>query len=331
VRTHGIINLQERIMSTSTTLRGGIVATSLLGLLTVGTTVSWQSQEPKATTDAASKSYGQDLEPLRQAYRQLHEKALRSLKDGTRGWPAGSTSSAGDTNRTGSTGATSQAISFREDDRLVAACSDGLLAGAPTTGTSFGRESQSRSNDPTGPNDQGERASNDPSRRDASDSTRESSRSGELVGMIIVCTHSVDGTDGHALGGSTRESSRPEEASTSQPDRSTGVETRTSAGTRKLEPGVYAVRASAGTVQLTDKSGQIVLTAMLGDPGLYGGSSQAGTSGADHNRPQGTSEGRPAHVGIKEQSWGHIFGAITKEAMTSMGWSKSDHSMSTSR
>jgi hypothetical protein len=316
-------------MGTAFTHRAATVAATSICLLTVGTAIARQNQEPKTPpSDPSSRSRevdDQDLQPLRRAYQNLHEAALRALQAGAQEWRSTMPSTEGSTEPKGSTGGSSQSVHLRSDEILIAACSEGLLAGAPAFGMGSARNPRPISTDDEG------QADLDLARRDSTMPNSGSSPSSEPVGMILVCAHSVNAGHGQATEESSLESPRPQEASTGQHDRNRASTAHRSSGGSRLQPGVYAVKTSADTVQLTDKSGQVVLTARLhGD--VHGSRpDEASTPPRDRVKPQRVPEGRPDQAGGESQNWEFIFGAITKEAITSMGWTRADKSSSASR
>ncbi|MBL8803168.1 MAG: hypothetical protein JNN27_14280 [Planctomycetes bacterium] len=260
----------------------------------------------------------QGMEQIGSAYRQLHQVTLSTLQDKARGWkekPAAGTTRSTDSNPGSPSSAMSTAMSLRGDELLIAACTKGLLAGAPSTstGNSTGGDARKPSTPLGDERNQGTQPNSD-----KQDQTSGSAGS-ELrsVGMILVHAHTSGTTaDMDPIGGNNPSNDRDTREASGDRDSAPRNAASGNVGARALKPGVYCVKQTGSSVWLTDQEGQTVLRTTLDSP-LAGKSPKAGELGGQQ-RETGSDSLRTANQG----EWEQVFGAITKEAMSSMGWVK---------
>lgn len=341
------------------TYRGATAATTLL--LAVGTAATLfaqtsptqqertqnPNQNPSRQTQPGLKDFdSKEFDRIANAYRELHQVTLSTLQQEARDWKE--SKSIGDPNRgtgdanrgtTGTTGTTGDTagslsgsqMSLRGDELLIAACPEGLLAGAPTSGTMSKSDMRPAGTDgrPAG-TDGDNQGTSQGSTQDRTASASGSLLEGQTVGMLLVCAHSTSATAG--LEPSTRKGENEPREATGDRDATTRNASASLMG--PLKPGAYCVKQSGNSVWLTDEQGQTVLRTMLDKhPGI-------GTGLGDVRHDRDVNDGRDVsgrdaagsdkdRTGQRDASlalagtpgnWEHIFGAIAKEAMHSMGW-----------
>lgn len=298
----------------ASTLRGGIAATTLF--LVLGAAVSVSAQTPSSAgqrqdpLSQGSDQRGMGMKDIGDAYLHLQRVSLNTLRQEAGKWKEERAGESGDSD---SRDVSASSASLRGDELLIAACSKGLVAGAPSSTTM----ASSRASDSS---DRGDRASG-PQRTPVEQnqtSSRQAASDGQAVGMILVCAHSTDDAS-RASGTSDRREKQAREASGEQDRAARSASAATATG--KLEPGVYCVKQSGQSVWLTDEEGQVVLRATMD---AHSGKSSSKLGDSRDQDPSGELGSRGLGDRSDDRSeWEHVFGAITKEAMTSMGWSES--------
>ncbi|MEO6597805.1 MAG: hypothetical protein ABIP94_23920, partial [Planctomycetota bacterium] len=152
---------------------------------------------------------------------------------------------------------------------------------------------------------------------------------GQTVGMLLVS--SLDGTAaGRPVPGSSSgsagetgdsgrsKSDRPQDSSTGRTARDTAGASTGMARGGPLAPGAYAIKREGNSVWLTDASGQVALRTSIDMPNPTSTSSSSTSPDDAGSSSRGTTTTGTAMGGAHD--WELVFGAITKEAMTSMGW-----------
>lgn len=364
----------------SSIFQGSVAATVLL--VAVGAAMAVNGQEPSRSSpqveresqgsvqqDRMGKADSEAMREIGSAYQSLHQVTLRVLEEKSRNWKDGSQpgttpGAEGERNPTARTPGMGSSTAIRGQELLIAACSDGLLAGAPSgnarpasSGAAGGMGNSRDAGNPGSTGDAGtERgAGTSPSAQRPGDrqgtGLGSPSNAGEVVGMILICEHSNDGI---ARVGATAEQNerRAGEASS---ERESALPRN--AGSGRLVPGVYSVKQTGQSVWLTDQEGQVVLRTTIdgrdsggmstdrdqrrglgNEPGAdrdaRGQTEQNDQSGQTDSTGRANQSGQNGQAGERQQGaivtqapggdhqWEQVFGAITKEAMTSMGWSQ---------
>ncbi|MCA8952777.1 MAG: hypothetical protein KDE27_24920 [Planctomycetes bacterium] len=284
-----------------------------------------RQQDPDHAGARTDESSSRSTDPVQRAHEQLQRATLEALRQQAGEWRTGAnagSSSTGDATGTeqgtpdaagrGATGAspagetsTSTAGSamagrLQADELMIAACPNGLLAGAPFADGARrsmrgerGNASGRSAGDATGETDEDRR-------QQAGDGSRAGNSSNhEIAGLILV---SEDG----AARGQGRRSARGDASTGERGDVSVGGDRidRSAPAARpgkgRLQPGVYAVECSGSRVALKDRSGNIVLNATVAPSGSM--------------RPASTETDRSTTA---RPDWEMVFGAITAEVMTS--------------
>ena len=293
--------------------RGGAAASYLLALA-LGATAS--GQDPARTTDAPS------MQRIGDAYRQLQQAALSALQEKARAWKEEDEAPAATQQDDASPARNAQSpgsgLTLRSEELLIAACPDGLLAGAPSASSA----SVSKAQPPGSSGDQrdDDRATPPPTSVDPS-----GQGGGRTVGLVLVCSHSPApaGAVGDGQGQSDKQAK--EAGSTRDPRTAGGVGTAGAPG--PLKPGVYCVKQSGNSVWLADQGGQVVLRANLDGHGKAPGDASAGQHAGQDDRQAGAAPPKAMH----EADWEHVFGALAEEVMVTMGWTENSASSSSAR
>lgn len=253
----------------------------------------------------------QGMEQIGNAYKQLHQVTLNALQEQARSWkdkPVAGTV-------LGTDSASSQSLSLRGEELMIAACPGGLLAGAPSgTANHDARKPATPpandKNDGKDDNKQGTQPNPDRSSQGAGAAGND----GQSVGMILVHANTLGGATAGRDNNIQKGDKGPQEASGDGEGATRNASSGVSAGA--LKPGVYCVKQSGSSVWLTDQQGQIVLRTTL--------------DAKSGNKPQTPNEvggqNRESDLGLQRAGghgeWEQVFGAIAKEAMHSMGWAK---------
>ncbi|MBI1381954.1 MAG: hypothetical protein GC161_12810 [Planctomycetaceae bacterium] len=337
-----------------------------------------RESQNSAQQDRMGKADSEAMREIGSAYQSLHQVTLRVLEEKSRNWKdngqSGTTAGAeGERTPSAQTPGMGSSTAIRGQELLIAACRDGLLAGAPSgerragaSGATGGMGNNRDAGNTGTPGDAGtERgAGTSPSAQRPGERQGAGlgapSLAGEVVGMILICEHSNEGI---ARGGATagQNDRRAGEASS---ERESAMPRN--AGSGRLVPGVYSVQQTGQSVWLTDQEGQVVLRTTIegrgidtmstdreqrrdggmergtgrnagdqsGQPGQNGQSGQDEQSGQNGRTDQEGQVGRTGQSDQRQQGaittaapgghheWEQVFGAITKEAMTSLGWSQ---------
>lgn len=277
--------------------------------------------------------HGKEFEQIAGAYRSLHQITLSALQQEARSWKETKSSgpSGGDLNRgtgdanrgdTGNAGgaggasSSSPQMTLRGDELLIAACTEGLIAGAPSTMAKFdGSKPDAR---PAGTDGDGQGSGSSQGSGQDRPAQAGSMQDGQCVGMLIVCQHSVGSAAGTAgIDPSTRKGeNEPREAAG---DRNASTREASASMAGPLKEGAYCVKQSGSSVWLVDEQGQTVLRTSLGKP-MGAHDPRDVTGGGASDRRGEHDMGMSSHAGSND--WNHVFGAIAQEAMSSMGWAK---------
>lgn len=283
---------------------GGIAASALLLAFATAAAVFGQSPQsatkPQDRAQQGSNLQGQQgMEQIGNAYKQLHQVTLSALQEEARGWkdkPADRTARG--------TASASTSLSLRGEELLIAGCPEGLLAGAPNG------DARKPATLPADDGKQGTQPNPDRS----SQTVGAAGSDGQSVGMLLVCAHSTGGATAGLEGATQKAEKELREASG---DRAAAA--RNAAGVISalaLKPGVYCVKQSGASVWLIDQEGQTVLRTTL-DAQRGNKSPKASDVGGQEREPD-----LAVQRAGSQGDWEHVFGAIAKEAMNSMGWAK---------
>ncbi|MCA9321321.1 MAG: hypothetical protein KDB53_11330, partial [Planctomycetes bacterium] len=265
------------------------------------------------------------------AYRQLHRTALDALQKKARSWksePANDGSQT-DAAKTPSlrTAGVSTPVLLRGDEMLIVACSEGLLAGAPSGMVKVMTHPSDSSDDDLDADDD-TKSDAQPSKERRDKTSRTDDPAGQTVGLILVCQHSTSETSG--VSGTDDRREKQDQETTYQRDGTMKSDPAKADG--QLMPGVYCVKRSGRLVWLADEAGQVVLkTTLDAQRGNLGAKATDGYGRDDDEEPAsraGKKHQRETVVAMggnqTRNDWDHIFSALAKEAMNSMGWAKND-------
>lgn len=283
-------------------------------VLTVAAATTLSAQDPivdqSDRTRDTQKQHGQDMQ-VQRAHEQLNAAAFGELQRKAREWKEGNRRPTGDERPNPDS---SSSLSLGQSNLLIAACSKGLLAGAPTT-DSEGLQSPNRGQETSGTGSERQPEADKPE-----GSRADTKRAHRTVGMILVATtHSATNS---GVGEDQPRDSRAHDASGQSDALETGG---------RLRPGVYAVKVTGLTgnsISLTDQSGRVVLSTTIQSNGHAGdarrGSGESSDKGpGESDRSRASLDRRssgPRRTDDSGQSWETIFGAVAKEVMITMGW-----------
>ncbi|MCA8971427.1 MAG: hypothetical protein KDC95_16660 [Planctomycetes bacterium] len=267
----------------------------------------------------------QSRESIGDAFRDLRRATFAKLQRHSEKWSAGETptpvtpaedAADGDTDEAKVVATSARpsrnAPQLQENRLLVAMAPGGLLAGAPVMTHRMAAETPKASATPI-----------QDRKFDGGDS---------VAGMLLVWERNDDRSRGIGrtdVGRSEQERSASEESGA--PMEASGTveaERKRLNELRGLEPGVYCIKRSGDSVWLETQSGMTVLrttvfrkTAGRVPDEASGDSASSGSkSGELTADTAGESTKRRRASKGDDSSWDYIFGAITKEVMTSKGW-----------
>lgn len=315
----------------NTSIHGGIAASALLFALAAAAPVIAQSppgannpQDSIQGSNPQGQQVQQGMQQINSAYKELHQVTLRTLQAQANNWPdkttGKSTSGGQDKNadrpgqsNNGSFSSTSP-ITLRGDELLIAGCSQGLLAGAPS-GTASNRDVRKPAPLPAGGNDKSDSGQGSQSNPDRTGQTAGSAGGdGQAIGMILVSANSMGGSKAGMDGHKRTSDSEAREAADERDDAGTR-NAAGSLGAGALKPGVYSVKQSGSSVWLSDQEGRTVLRTSV--------DAQRGNTtpkSSEFGRQDRDSTFGKSAEGQSE--WETVFAAIAEEAMSSMGWAK---------
>lgn len=169
--------------------------------------------------------------------------------------------------------------------------------------------------------------------------TKGGAAEGDSVGMLLVCAYSDDasGSAGRrptSIGSNSDDMDSDRERSARE---ASGTRDGAMAGSKggRLEPGIYCIKQSGSTIWLANEKGETFLKTTIDSShgaGQYGRDKAAGdddragtdpydSAAKDRDDMRDTARASGMGRGAKnDPEWEYIFGAITKEAMTHMGW-----------
>lgn len=325
-------------MNLPTSKRRGVIASVVFLTITSGSALAQnpESSQPRhrdLSAQTPKQSDQKGMTEIANAYRQLHDATLSTLRAQTRNFDTingkeGNDAERGSESPIKEDGA-ERSIQDRPtkaastkllgDELLIAAATEGLLAGAPSA-------------DPTS-RMQGGAGSKMTEEATSSTTNRTVNRDGSenLVGMLLVCA--LPGNNGarSAMGRSGTDG---------EMDSSRGGAVDASTATTKLTAGTYAIKRSGNSIWLADRFGRVALrTTIDTDHGMTSRISPSptdrstGATGQDKTNPDRARDGSEDRATQRQDEtklsrtmngnsddWEVVFGAITKEAMTSMGW-----------
>lgn len=292
-------------------------------------------EQPRRAQDPMQRQQDpQSMSQIAEAYRKLHDATMSALRAQS-SLLANASKSGADAGA--STSNATQAL--RGDQLLIAACTKGLLAGAPTGQDAMPSASGS-SKDTDTRDANGEGANRQPGNPPTTDKTLPGASgiagAGQTVGILLVSSNDAARAGGSSSGstGSATErktDDQPQDGSTGRSDRAT-ADASASGARGALVPGAYTIKREGASVWLVDANDKVALRTTIESPisgsvthdsgATRGGSSAGGGSGTGSGA---TGSGTTAMGGAHD--WPLVFGAITKEAMTSMGWAKHEAGM----
>lgn len=322
-------------MNLPTSKRRGVIASVVFLTITSGSALAQnpESSQPRdrdLSAQTPKQSDQKGMTEIANAYRQLHDATLSTLRAQTRNFDTlngkeGNDAARGNESPKKEDGAErsiqdrptkATSTTLRGDDLLIAAATEGLLAGAPSA-------------DPTS-RLQGGAGSKATEEATSSTTNRTVGRAGSenLVGMLLVCA--LPGNNG-------ARSTMGRSGTDGEMDSSRGGAVDASTATTKLTAGTYAIKRSGNSIWLADRFGRVALrTTIDKDHGItprIRPSPIDRSTGQDKTNPDRARDGSDDEVTQRKDEtklsrtmngnsddWEVIFGAITKEAMTSMGW-----------
>ncbi|MEQ8762924.1 MAG: hypothetical protein RL885_03285 [Planctomycetota bacterium] len=295
-------------------IRSGVIATSLCFAMTAAA-VAQDSVQDATKRRVQSTQSQTDLDSVKDAYKQLHDAATKVLNDEARQWGQKGDSGKRDAEATGqregqATGKSTMG-SLDENELLIAACSKGLIAGAPTQYSMSPQRRLERAgnrNEDSGRSGQNGQDGQDD--RDDATSSRQNTMSGEQIGLMILCA-SEKGNSSLGAQSARAEKIQPEIAGDRGGNSSMGG---------KLKPGVYAVMQSNRSVWLQDENGREFLKTTVHNRN----ESHEKDSGRDLGQEETGREDRPrlGSNDADQPGWKRVFETIAEKAVVSLGWTE---------
>lgn len=263
-------------------------------IITLSAVVGLAWAQTGAHRDA--KMDDEKLSDLSRAYQNLHGQARDALMAHAK--------------RSGE-GQSATALDLDGEGLLIAACSKGLICGAPTASDRAQPKDDSGSEGGTNDRRRGDGfRDQNPDSGQRSKERGTQSKKDRTVGVLLVCE-----CDASLQGASSGERS----------GRTTGATGRDESGlapstgkTARVSQGFYVVELWGNSYMLTDPTGRVVLTGTLeGHP-----SSRSSTPKSGKNDGDGESmREREEPMSAESKSWPVVFAAVSKKLMMSNGWS----------
>lgn len=254
---------------------------SAIPILTVSAVVGLAWAQTGSSRDAQMND--EKLSEISRAYQDLHGEARDALMAHA---------------RQGDEAKGTAAIALDGEGLLIAACSKGLVCGAPTQSDDAAPKSGSDSD--RGGNDR--RRGDDFRNQDQNQGSKErgsQSKKDRTVGLLLVCEcdSSIQGAN------SGERSGRPSGGA----GRDEGGVSPSTGKTARISQGFYVVELWGNSYMLTDQTGRVVLTGSLQEHPSTSETPKSGTN----DEP----------MSAASKSWPVVFAAISKKLMTSNGWS----------